>query len=357
MYTSFIVFHHIQLVFEKWWLVFFGVSVPFYYYFETHYPKVITLDNERLLMPRWIRATFKEMGQRLYVWTIPKTTFHMLPEGFVSSNSKQKWKLLTCPTFSWSSKLIQVVSICILPREISFNPIHFKQRALGDSNPFFTFSVSFKTRRWSLKIGLNYVYNHLYNLKGEEIPQHHKIERPWTSKIDELQYISIWFPYDFHMISYDFIWFHMISHHFNQKSVMSPCYTEPLFQSKMAPGAIETAFENHQGTLLGWNVNDSQPQLWMFSSHSPSELVEIESTVSICFTWVSYCRTCLCRMLFIKQYDFNMWKNLITFVSWSFSPDLTYGCRQVDHLNFVSCKTPLDSKVTYLCWDASLENP
>ena len=73
----------------------------------------------------------------------------------------------------------------------------------------------------------------------------------------------------------------------------------------------------------------------------------------MCFIRISYCRTGLCKMFFIKQYDFNMWKNLIKFVSWSFSPVLTYGCRPVDHLNFVSCKTPLDSKVSYLCWDAS----
>lgn len=49
-------------------------------------------------------------------------------------------------------------------------------------------------------------------------------------------------------------------------------------------------------------------------------------------------------MVFIKQHDFNMWKNLITFVSWSFSPVLTYGCRQFDHLNFVSWTTPFGLK-------------
>lgn len=35
-----------------------GYLVPIYYYFETHYTQVITLDNENLRMPRWIRETF-----------------------------------------------------------------------------------------------------------------------------------------------------------------------------------------------------------------------------------------------------------------------------------------------------------
>lgn len=40
----------------------------------------------------------------------------------------------------------------------------------------------------------------------------------------------------------------MISHHHvKQKSVMSPCYTEALFHSKMAPRAIETGFETTKG--------------------------------------------------------------------------------------------------------------
>lgn len=157
-------------------------------------------------------------------------------------------------------------------------------------------------------------------------------------------WISIWFL--------NFIWFHMIStKNPPLRRVFVPHQKVKSLTHEDSPRAIETAFENHQGTLLGWNVNDSQPQSWMFSSHAPSELVEIESTVSICFTRVSYCRTCLCRNSFIKQYDFNMWielKMLIMHGFWSFSPVLTYGCRQVDHLNFVSWKTPLDSKVTYI---------
>lgn len=73
------------------------------------------------------------------------------------------------------------------------------------------------------------------------------------------------FQYDFNMISYDF---------------SSSCQAKICNESMLhwgfvplqnGPQSHRNRVWNHQGTQLGWNVNDSRPQLWMLSSDSSSK--------------------------------------------------------------------------------------